>query len=483
MLRWIAPQLTAMTPEDTQAIIGVALRTLERVPMTIDGTDEFFEHLRAFGCRIEGRKVHFTRPVVDQTMTRIAASKAASARKASDPPTEITWSTSGQALYVADTKDDRLRPCTRADLATYSQVIDAVDGLGRTHPGFIVQDAPLATRELHSFATIILHAKEPCRVSLYSPEVLPYYLRILEAVYGSSEEAAEHARRLNPCKVWINTPMMISRENVEAPMLLRKLTGQPLHFSSMPVAGIATPITPAGALALATTEVVVANAISLAVDDRLVGWIAGPLFFDMKTGIHTQVGPECILLAAGANLLIEALFGNATAQSLGGGVAAKKPGAQSVMERAAHWALNYANGARDFGALGTLAHSDIISTVQLMLDMEIVSFFRRAAKGFEIDTETLAEALIADVVPQGARFIDTEHTVAHFRDESWFPQLMDRRVPMAWIERPSDMVESARARALELEASAPNQCPLDAGQKAEIHAILKTADETLAVVR
>jgi len=86
MLRWIAPQLTAMTPEDTQAIIGVALRTLERVPMTIDGTGEFFEHLRAFGCRIEGRSVHFTRPVVDQTMTRIAASKASNAREASDPP-------------------------------------------------------------------------------------------------------------------------------------------------------------------------------------------------------------------------------------------------------------------------------------------------------------------------------------------------------------------------------------------------------------
>ena len=477
MLRWTMPRLVAMDSEDVKAILDAALRILSKLPMRIDGTEEFFEYLRAFGCGVSGQNVTFPSSVIDKTMARIAESKRANAAEPADPPREVTWSTSGQALYIADTDDDHLRPCTKEDLATLSRVVDAIPGMGRTHPGFIVQDAPLKTRELHSFATIILNASEPCRVSLYSPEVLPYYLRILEVVYGSREAASENARRLNPSKVWVNTPMMISRENIEAPMLLRKLTGQPLRFSAMPVAGIATPVTPAGAFALIIAEVIAINALGLAVDDRVAGWQSEPLFFDMKTGIHTQVGPECVLLDAGRNLLKAELFGGPPSLGLGGGSSAKKPGAQGVMDRAVHWGLAFANGRRHFGSLGTLAHSDIISTVQLMLDMEIVSSLRKAAAGFAVNPDTLAEDVITRVAPEGARFMETDHTVRHFRDVSWFPELADRRVPMAWQQSPSDMIESARVKALELERTSPNRCPLNERQKAEISRIMEEADD------
>ena len=56
MLRWIAARHTAMDPEDVKAILDVALRTLRKVPMTIDGTDAFFEYLREFGCEMFMRR-------------------------------------------------------------------------------------------------------------------------------------------------------------------------------------------------------------------------------------------------------------------------------------------------------------------------------------------------------------------------------------------------------------------------------------------
>jgi len=468
-----------MDEADLRAIVDSSLRILKRVPMTIDGTDEFVDHLRAFGCEINGRKVSFPDSVIDRTMSRIAEHKRSNPPDPSPPSTEVRWSTSGQAFLTADTHTDELRPPTKEDLATLSRVIDAVPGLERSHPTYIPQDAPLGTRELHAFATIILNAREPHRVSMYSPEVLLHYLSILEVVCKNTETAKAKMRDLRPSIVWVNTPMMISRENIEAPMLLRRLTGQPLGFSSMPVAGAATPVTVAGCMALAVAEVIVCNAIALAVDDRTVGWTAGPVFFDMKTGIHTQSGPENLLLQTARTHLAAHIFGGTPRVHFPFSVCAKVPGAQSALERAFAVGMAFMGGHRLFGTLATLATSDIGSTVQLMIDLEIVGSLRVAARGFEVTPETLAEEVICEVAPRGAYFLDTEHTAAHFRQVSWFPEFLDRRVPHAWKTDPTHMLDLARQKALALEESAPNPCPLDNAQKKEIDCIMSAADKEL----
>ncbi len=479
MLRWVAANSTTMDDRDVRAIIDTALRIVQRVPMTIDGTDEFFAYLCDFGCAIDGTKVHFPQSVIDQAMERCARYKQDHAQSLPDPARQITFATSGQALFIAETGNDRLRRCTCEDLATYCRVNDAIPGLGRSHPGFIPQDVPLKTQELHAFAVIVLNSRTPHRVSLYSPQVLPYYLNILEVVCGDREATAARARELHPSKVWCNTPMMISRENIETPMLLRELTGQPLEFSLMPVAGAATPVTPAGALALITAEVIAVNILSLAVDDRIVGWGSSPLFFDMKSANHTDFGPETQLLHLGAFHLRRELFGIESVPAVPLSTAAKEPGAQSMMERARQIAYAYALGSRNFGSLGTLATSDVVSTVQLMLDLEMVSSFTLAAAGFDVDAEALAEQVIIDVAPTGARFLDTDHTFEHYRRVSWFPEFLDRRAPMAWNDHPTDIVETARAKSLQLEQTAQNQCPLNDEQRHAILSIMKEADRKL----
>ena len=478
MFKWCNPILTEMDEADLRSIVESALRILKRVPWTIDGTDEFFDHLRDFGCGVDGKKVTFPDAVIDRTMDRVARHKGAAQADLSPPPTEIRWSTSGQAFLTADTRTDELRPALKEDLAKLSHAIDAVPGLERSHPTYIPSDAPLKTRELHAFATIILNSREPHRVSMYSPQVLPYYLQILEVVCGDPEAAKAKMRELLPSKVWVNTPMMISREDIEAPMLNRRLCGHPLVFNSMPVAGAATPVTVAGAMALSTAEVIGCNAMGLACDEQVLGWTAGPVFFDMKTAIHTQWGPEALLLYAARAHLARYLFATPLLITVPLMVSAKVPGPQSALERAYGIGMGFMAGARLFGSLSTLAHSDIGSTVQLMIDLEIVDSLRVAAAGFGVDPETLAEEVICEVAPRGAYFLDTDHTARHFRDVSWFPDLIDRRVPHAWNQDPSHMLDAARDKAVKLEA-APNQCPLDESQKSEINRIMSAADEAL----
>ena len=141
-MRWLAPVHVAMDEKDLKAIVEAGERVIRKMGMTIDGTEGFFGVLREFGCEIEGTHVCFPNRVVDEVMGRIAERKRDSVLEDAPLPTEVQWSTSGQALWCCDPATDELRPATKEDLAKLSHVIDSVEGLERTHPTFIPQDAP-----------------------------------------------------------------------------------------------------------------------------------------------------------------------------------------------------------------------------------------------------------------------------------------------------------------------------------------------------
>ncbi len=75
MFHWHAARFAHMDEDDLKAIVETGVRILRRVPMTIDGTDEFFDHLRAFGCTIDGDKVWFPDAVIDVVLDRAAQAK------------------------------------------------------------------------------------------------------------------------------------------------------------------------------------------------------------------------------------------------------------------------------------------------------------------------------------------------------------------------------------------------------------------------
>ncbi len=474
--QWIVPFCSQFDIDDIEQIVNAGIRILRSVPWTIDGTDEFMDYLRNFGCRVDGKKIRITDKVVDKTLERIPM-KGASSYEPCPAPRAVSYSTSGQALWCCDPRTDELRAATKKDLADLCRVINSFDGLERSHPTFIPQDAPVRTRELHALITIILNSDRPYRVSAYSPEIVKYFVEALTVYYGTREQAINNL--LLPCKIWVNTPFMISRECIEAAMELRRLTGAPLVYGSMPVAGIATPVTAAGALALITAEVLGINAISLATDDRLCGWVAGPLSFDMKTGVHNQWGPETILIGTACRHIASYLFGGVPDLFATTSTAAKVPGAQSMTERSFGVGMAFLAGIRSFGGLTTLAFSDVGSAVQLMLDMELMYAVEKLAAGFDVDEEQLAEDVIKEIAPQGAQFLDCEHTFAHFRDAQWFPELFDRRVTGAYALEPRTMLDRARQKALHLIDTAPNLCPLNDAQQKELERILVAADAEL----
>jgi len=458
-----------------------AVRVWGRVPLRAQGTPEFIEALATYGCDISGEHITFPPAVREKVLDRIAQAREANgpARPAQVSGVPLSYAASGQALYICDVADDQIRGATVQDLADWSRLCDVFSPrLRRAHPTFIPQDVPAGSCDVHAFATIILNSSRPWLVSVYTAEMLPYFIE-LQALCEGSLEAVKRAPAF-AAKCWYNSPFMVTHENIAIGMAARERLGRPFTISTMPVAGIATPATLAGAIVHITAEVLGCNVITLALDDQLAGYCAGPLTFDMKTGIHTQTGPDVQLLRNACAQMGAYVFGGEYRSVVGPSTAAKTPGAQSTMEKAVDTMWGVCGGVRDFGSLGTLAFADVGSAVQLLLDLELMSHMDRLVRGVTVDEERIAEELICETAPRGAHYLETEHTALHYREELWIPELMDRRVPMAWAIAPADMVDNARARARELLAQAPNRCPLSEEQRAEVARIVAAADRRVS---
>ncbi len=476
-----------LNSQEVKRIYNASLRLIAEIPLRADGTDEFNQALIDFGCRVDNQKIYFPKSVISKLLDRIESYKQEQAKLPEpDLPDQITPMVSGQGSLITDAPDDKLRPATSDDLATLARFIDALRdqdiNVGWCHPTFIPADRPVRTAEIHAFAIIALNHSKPSRVSPYSPRALEYIVRIAEVAFGSMENVRENWSILWH-KLWINTPFMISRETIEGAMLSRKLLGHKIGITIMPVVGAATPITAPAALALITAEVLAANVISLAIDDYLVGYCSAPLLIDVKTGGYVQQDPYVDLLKLAASQLGTYIFG---LPYYPGGMfapqtAAKTPSPQSMMEKTIGAFFGMIGGSRSFGCIGRLSYGDTASMVQLLLDLELIGYLNRVLKGLDCESEEkLAEDVILEIVPEGAKFMEHEHTAKYFREELWLPRFIDRRIASAWMKDPKTMLDNARQKALEIIKSAPNKSPLDHSKRKQIEEILAQADRELS---
>ena len=91
---------------------------------------------------------------------------------------------------------------------------------------------------------------------------------------------------------------------------------------------------------------------------------------------------------------------------------------------------------------------------------EFIGAAKRVVRGFQLNTETLALDLIDTVGPAG-HFLAEPHTVEHFRNEFWIPQLIDRDNFHNWEEKgKTTLLDRAKAEVKDILATHKPE-PLD----------------------
>jgi trimethylamine---corrinoid protein Co-methyltransferase len=462
--------------EDAQLkqILDAALKVFRQVPFVVQGTDEFMDLLSAYGCRIEGEKVFFPGAVVDKVLARCEQDRRAWQAPACSPPEpEMSVFTHGQALHICDPETNALRSVTTADLASWCQLVEALDISSRSHPTFIPNDGPIGSCDLRAFTTILLNSSRAHLVSVYSAAMLPFFIAACEATQSPPVFAA---------KAWITSPYMLDGENVAMGMDARRLLGKPIEFGHMPVAGASTPITVAGALVQNTAESLAISALRLAVDDLPQKITGTSAVMDMRHGFPRQIGPDLFLHRVAGIEMDDFLYRQpgTTSRAWGWcGAGAATVSTQSVLEKAFSVGFAGALGARSFG-VGSLAFSDVGSPVQLMIDLELIDYLRGLMREVVVDPEHIGMDEILDVAPRGGRYLQTMHTAQFFREECWLPQLCDYRAFMAWANNPGDLIAKARDKVLAIQCDAVNPCPLSDEARRQLHEIQAEADRVVS---
>jgi trimethylamine--corrinoid protein Co-methyltransferase len=311
-------------------------------------------------------------------------------------------------------------------------------------------------------------------VSVFSAKMIPFFIEACRIAAGSLEEVKKDP--VFAVKCWINSPFMLTRENIDIAMEARRLLGIPVTFGQMPVAGGAGPVTVSGSLVQNTAESLAICAMRLAIENMVQPLKSTSAVIDMKHLSNRQSGPDMLLHIIAGSEMNAYLFGEKPGIPFLG-ISAQTVSPQSLYEKALSAAFNTAAGQMDLG-VGSLAYSDIGSPVQLVLDYEMGLYFRHLLRDVSADREHAGLDTILETARRGAYYLETEHTVRFFREESWLPDFMDPRPPIAWMQNPTDMIDQARTRTKELYKKTENMCPLSEDKKQQLRALIKEADSS-----
>jgi trimethylamine--corrinoid protein Co-methyltransferase len=142
-------------------------------------------------------------------------------------------------------------------------------------------------------------------------------------------------------------------------------------------------------------------------------------------------GPE-MSQALAAQAEVAQHFGLPT-WGLAGSTDAKVLDAQAGAEAAFHIMAQGLAGLNLIHDVGYMDMGMVCAVEQLVLGNEIIDMTQRFLRGIELTPATLAMEVIASVGP-GGNFLQTEHTLDHFRRELWRPTIFTRQDYSKWKE-------------------------------------------------
>lgn len=386
----------------------------------------------------------------------------------------ILMSTPGQFAWI-DYQTHQPRPATVQDACDAIRLGDALPNI--TIVGSMAQPAeiPESYREVWLTAELVKGTGKPTRTWVNNGQTARYVLEIYRTIVGGEAALREHPMTeafLEPI-----SPLLLPKNGLDVLIEFVK-AGQPVGIGPMAMTSGTAPSTLAGTLAQENAEIlggVVATQLLAPATPLTYGGI--PHIMDPRTSICSFGSPEQALMAV-AMTQMGHFYGFPVYINVGL-TDGKILDAQTGIEKGATIILGALSGADTFGHAGICGADHGASLAWLVLDDELMAYVRRIVKGFEVDIDTLATEVVNAVGPRGS-YLAEEHTVKHFRNEFWFPNLIWTR--QAWdvwsSEGGKSIGDRVRDRVEQILAT-HKATPLDEAMIQEVDSIVEHARREL----
>ncbi len=324
------------------------------------------------------------------------------------------------AQFYLDHRTNERRPGTRDDLTTLTKLGDSLHGeLGVGH-SLLMQDVPPLLEPLEAALILAEYARRPAGAFAWSAQQIDYLVEMGEVL------GIPHWYTLGA--ICFSHPLRFDRDVADR-FVRRARDGAPTGLTGMQVSGATTPVTVAGFVAVSAAEFIAtwiaARAVNPAVP--LVGSIWGGTI-DMKSGSVSYNAPDSMLRAFVLAEFLRRWSGYQIVVGGGDYCDARAPGLYAALEKA-YKAMTIAafTGLHPVLGEGMLESGKTISPVQILLDREYGKGVQLLGEEIEVTPEAIGMEAIIEV-GQGleSSYLQTEHTLRHYRRSLWLPELLSR---------------------------------------------------------
>ncbi len=326
-------------------------------------------------------------------------------------------------------------------------------------------DGTIADR--YQMEAMLSSTTKPIIYVTYEMEGCRDAVQMAEAVMGGEETL----RRTPTVACYINAVSGL-RHNKEALEKLLFLASKSLPSLYIPssTAAITSPVTPAGSVALDFAGVLVGLVLSQLKREGAPVIVSGMPpggTLDMKTLVTSYCEPERTITTALSHHYGLPMF------AIAGASEAKTFDQQAAAEAALSLVVETLAGSNIIHDLGYLESGLTFSFAQLLLANEVISWIRAFVKGYEVNEETLAVNLIAEVGPEGD-FLDTSHTLRHYR-ERWYPDLFERARYDSWLSKGGKSLAERAKEKIDSILAEHRPEPLPVKTRERLHEIVSRA--------
>ena len=344
----------------------------------------------------------------------------------------------------------------KQDAAHAARVCDALPNIDYVMSLGSISDVPQDKADVHEFDAMVRETTKPIMSWSFSLRSLEIIHEMCAAVKGSSE-----AYTREPCMIFYaepNSPLRHSQEAVQK-LIYCARHRIPMVYTPCCIGGGTAPATLAGILVQNLAESLGGVVLSQLINPGtpiVVGGVVSIL--DMRTTILSYGGPELALLSAGATEVARHI--GLPMFSTGGCTDSKCLDAQAGMEAAVSILTAVLSGASFVHDVGYVESGMTGSLRQLVTGDEAIGMSRHIARGIRVDDETTAVETIAAASESG-NYLTLDHTARHFRDQFWFPTLLDRTRHGEWEADGSKRLEDRAEEKVRAILDSHRAPPLD----------------------
>ena len=473
-----AAPLEYLTPAQMQEIHAAALEVLAEVG-TVMHHAEAVALLEQAGARVQDNNRVFIPQKLVEDALRTAPSSVTIYNRNGDPAlvlegTNVYYGTGSDCPNLLDSFTGERRPFLYKDVADAVRLVDALPHIDFTMSNGLAPDVRPETQYQHKYAAMLRNTVKPQVITAENLKSVRDIADLAACAVGGREALAQ-----KPIFVVYDeptSPLIHSREALEKLLFLAE-NRLPINYSPGMMAGGSGPITSAGAITLATAEILAGLVLhQLKQPGAPFVFGAGMSPMDMSSMQPTYSAPEAMVSQAGICQLGRSLYHLPT-WGFAGCSASKLADEQAVNEAGSYIMMAAWMGTNLVHDVGYLEFGLTYSFDLLVICDEIIGQVRRMQEGIPVDRETLAVEAIKRVGP-GGHFLSDQHTLDHFR-EHWKPGLTDRQTHDRWQAKgTTTMGQRAKAKIKHiLETHKPQPLPPEVEQQID-HILARAETES-----